>query len=328
MKNLENQIIKYKSLEKYSHISIDDVINKVTQEICELIEADISWDEQEVYKEAWDALVNVLSVSHEYWLDYEVNRNNNKKDNLWLSVLLWKWNTKIQWLRNRYSREKVSINEVESITKELVENILSYVSSDLNVNELINNNIQKFDSRKDMYKPQIDLSNFIDDYPDFPIEWINFKDISKLLENPDALKFTIFELSDKCKDSDIIVWLDARWFIFWSLVAQNLSKPFIMLRKKGKLPWKTNSIDYWLEYWKSTLEIQSWKIEKWQSVSIIDDLLATWWTVKAAIDLLEAEWWKVENIAFVISLNDNKLSSLQSRIDLNTYKLDSLVNYN
>ncbi len=327
MKNIQPQIIEYKKIESYSHINLDDIINKVTQEVWELIEADMAWDKQETHKESVDVLTNILSVAHEMKLDFDIERPDQEKDNTKLAITLWKWNSQIQDLRNRYSRKEISINEVSHTTKVFVETILNYSDPKKSLNELIENNTQKFESRKDHYKPNIDLNDYIDSYPDFPKKWIHFKDISRLLSNPEALDYTINELSQKCIDSDVIVWLDARGFIFWSLVAQKLSKPFIMLRKKWKLPWKTNSIDYWLEYGNSSIEIQTDKIQKWQKVSIIDDLLATWGTIKAAIDLVESEWWDINNIAFVIQLNDEVLLKKQNRTDIQKYKIDSLLEY-
>lgn len=327
MKNLQNQIGEYKSIENYAHITIDDVINKVTQEVWELIEADVNWDKYEVYKEAWDVLSNILSVSHELWINMDIERVNGVRNNMELSILLWKWNTKVQGIRSRYSREKVDLNDVQCITKELVKSVLNYSNPDLSLSNILEINTQKFESRKNLYKPEIELKDYIESYSDFPKSWINFKDIWNILKNPEVLRFSILEISEKCMNSDVIVWLDARGFIFWSLVSQHIWKPFIMLRKKWKLPWETKEIDYWLEYWKSTLEIQTWKIVKWQKVSIIDDLLATWWTIKAAIDLVEDEWWIVNNLAFVMSLNDDNLINLESRKVLESYRGDSLVSY-
>lgn len=100
-----------------------------------------------------------------------------------------------------------------------------------------------------------------------------------------------------------------------------------MIRKKWKLPWKTLSQDYWLEYWSDVIELQEGSILKWQKVSIIDDLLATGWTAKAAINLIEKSWWEVNNVSFVISLDQPELSNLESRKDLEKYNINSVVNY-
>ena len=111
------------------------------------------------------------------------------------------------------------------------------------------------------------------------------------------------------------------------MVAEYLWKPFVMVRKKGKLPWNTVEQDYWLEYWNDVVELQNDSFEKWQKVSIIDDLLATGGTAKAAIDLIEKLWWKVDNVSFVVSLDDEELAGLDSRKELEGYNLNSVVSY-
>lgn len=329
MQQLKEQLKEYKSLESSSHVNIDDVLNKVTQEISELLEAIWEWNQDEIYKEAWDVLSNILSVCYELWIDFEEKdlEISDSKENS-MMILLWKWNSKIQSLRKRFSRENTWVSEAVDITKKLVSSVLNFSDPSKSLQEILKSNIEKFRQRVPDYKLEIDLKDFIWEYPDFPKPWINFKDISPLLSSPEALRYAVNEMSDKCRESDVIVGLDARWFIFWSLVASNLGKPFIMLRKKWKLPWKTSQISYWLEYWKDTLELQEWVIESWKKVSIVDDLLATWWTIKAAIDLVENSWGIVNNLCFVISLDDDFLSNLPSREVLSNYKSDSLVSYN
>ena len=135
------------------------------------------------------------------------------------------------------------------------------------------------------------------------------------------------ELANKCRDSDVIVWLDSRGFLFGTMVAEYLGKPFVMVRKKWKLPWKVFSQDYWLEYGKDVVELQEWSIRKGEKVSLIDDLLATGWTIKAGIDLVEKSWWEVNNVSFVISLDDSGLSRLDSRKELDKYNWNSIVSY-
>ena len=148
----------------------------------------------------------------------------------------------------------------------------------------------------------MNLKNYIAEIQDFPKEGINFKDISPILQNPEALNYVVDELSKNLENVDKIVWLDARGFIFGSLVAYKLQKPFIMLRKKWKLPWKCEQISYDLEYGSNTFEIQKSAIKKWNKISIVDDLLATGWSAKAACDLVEKLGWEVESLNFVIEL--------------------------
>jgi len=98
--NMNTLVKKYKKLEQKVHVSFDDVMNKVTQEVSELIEAHLAWDISEMYKEAWDVIVNIYSVAHELWFDINLDpKNEDNKNPIELSILLWKWNSKVQWLR-------------------------------------------------------------------------------------------------------------------------------------------------------------------------------------------------------------------------------------
>lgn len=329
MKNtlIEKSLQQYKDIERYAHISFDDVMNKISQEISELLEANQSWNKNETYKEASDVVINLLSISSELEINPFSEAKKDKNINN-LIINFWKWNSKVQALRNRYSRENVWLEEVENITKSLVSEVLAFTNPELSLEEIIKEAVKKFDSRKDLYKPKIDLNDFISSYENFPKEWINFKDISPLIANNEALNYAIFEMANSCIWADVIVWLDARWFIFWPLIAKQLNKPFVMIRKAGKLPGKTKEISYWLEYWNDKIQIQENAILKWQKVALVDDLLATWGTIKAAIDLVELSWWIVNNLSFVISLDEENLKNLDSRKLLNSYKINSLLNFN
>lgn len=329
--NLNPLLREYKKLEMLAHVWVDEIMHKVTQEVWELIEAHLSWDNDNTYWEASDVIVNILSVAEELWLEiWDFDRTNQKAENTelnTLSVLHWKWNQKVQWLRNRYSRENIWVDEATSVTKELVKEVLNYADPEIDLNQIVEKNTKKFRSRVWEYKPDIDIKDYIANYPGFPKKWINFKDISPILKSPEAFRYVCMELARFCSDSDVIVWLDSRWFLFWTWIAEYLWKPFVMVRKAWKLPWETTSQDYWLEYWNDVIQIQNWSIEAWQKVSIIDDLLATWWTAKAAIDLVEKLGWTVDNVSFVISLDEDWLNSLDSRKQLWNYKLNSVVSY-
>ena len=148
----------------------------------------------------------------------------------------------------------------------------------------------------------MNLKDYINEIQDFPIEGISFKDMSPILEDSKVLDFVInsFEIQNMWITK--IVWLDARGFIFGSILAYKMNLPFVMLRKKWKLPGVCESINYDLEYWSNTFEIQKSAINFWDKIAIVDDLLATWWTAKAAIDLVEKLWWVVESLNFVIEL--------------------------
>ncbi len=325
---LNEQMSEYKSIETYSHVTFDDVLNKVTQEVAELIEASEDWNNEEMYKEAGDVIINILSVCEELWMDlYDIDSPNNEVNSTKLAILLWKWNSKIQAYRGRYSREDITFYDVQEITSDLVKAILNYSDPSMDLGKIIKRNTSKFESRKELYKPQIDLWDYIESFEWFPKPWISFKDIWPILKSKEALDFAVKEMAMKCTDSDVIGWLDARGFIFGSLVAKELGKPFVMLRKKWKLPWETNQVSYWLEYWKDTLEIQKWSIKAWQKISLVDDLLATGWTIKAAIDLVESLGGTINNLSFVISLDEKELATLDSRKKLDWYKIDTLVSY-
>ena len=168
----------------------------------------------------------------------------------------------------------------------------------------------------------MNLEHFIRDIPDFPKKGIIFKDISPLLSSPSAFQESIDLLAKNISQADIIVWLDARGFIFWWALAYKLWIPFVPVRKKWKLPYDTISIDYDLEYGKNTFEIHTDSIKQWQKVVIVDDLLATGWTALAACKLVENLWWIVESIEFVI-----ELSFLQGSEKLQGYKINSLLKY-
>lgn len=168
----------------------------------------------------------------------------------------------------------------------------------------------------------MNLSKYISSIKNFPKPWIDFKDISPLLSSPEALDLTILSFEKKVWKVDKVVWLDARWFIFWSLLAYKLKVPFIMLRKKWKLPWECESIDYKLEYGTNTFEIQKQAIKKDDKVVIVDDLLATWGSVLAAIKLIEKLWWKVDSINIVV-----ELEFLNAREKIKDYKINSLLKY-
>ena len=121
---------------------------------------------------------------------------------------------------------------------------------------------------------------------------------------------------------DVIVWLDARWFIFGWALAYKLNKPFVIVRKAWKLPHKTISVDYELEYWKNTFELHIDAFKKGDKIAIIDDLLATWWTAMAACQLVEKLWWEVDSVNFVINLPFLEWENI-----LKKYEINSLVSY-
>ena len=170
----------------------------------------------------------------------------------------------------------------------------------------------------------MDLKQTVRVIENFPKEGISFKDITTLLQNGEALKFAIDEIiADlKDKDVDLIVGPEARGFIFGVPVAYALGVGFVPVRKKGKLPAETVSVEYSLEYGVDVLEIHKDAIKKGQKVAIVDDLLATGGTVEAVAKLVEKVGAEVVALDFAIELTE-----LKGRDKLEGYEIMSLVQY-
>jgi adenine phosphoribosyltransferase len=168
------------------------------------------------------------------------------------------------------------------------------------------------------------LEKSIRNIPDFPKKGILFRDLTTLIKNKAAFKKSIDLLVKKykAKGFDKVVGIEARGFIFAAAVAYKIGAGFVPVRKKGKLPFKTISTTYALEYGTDTLEIHQDAIISGEKVLIIDDLLATGGTVKAAIDLVEKLEGKVAGIGFVIELID-----LHGKDKFKEYPVYSLVKF-
>ena len=152
----------------------------------------------------------------------------------------------------------------------------------------------------------MDLKKYIRSIPDYPKKGILFRDITTLIKNPDALKYTIdkiIEISKKIK-FDKVSAIESRGFVFASAVSYLLNKPLILLRKKNKLPAETHSIDFELEYGTATIEVHKDSINDNDTVLIIDDLIATGGTAEAASKLIAISKGKVGAFIFVINLFD------------------------
>ncbi|SHI09870.1 adenine phosphoribosyltransferase [Clostridium collagenovorans DSM 3089] len=158
----------------------------------------------------------------------------------------------------------------------------------------------------------------------FPKEGISFKDVTPLLQDKDALKETIEIIANYLKDKniDVIAGPEARGFLFGVPVATALNVGFIPVRKPGKLPYETLSIEYDLEYGSNILEIHKDAIKPGQRVAIVDDLLATGGTVEAATKLIEEAGGEVVSLAFVIELTE-----LRGRDKLEGHDVMSLMKY-
>ncbi len=152
----------------------------------------------------------------------------------------------------------------------------------------------------------MDLKKHIRSIPNYPKKGILFRDITTLIKNPEAFKYTndkIIELSKKI-DFNKVSAIESRGFVFASTVSYMLKKPFILLRKKNKLPAKTYSVDFKLEYGDATIEVHKDSIDKGDKVLVIDDLIATGGTAEAAAKLIEISGGKVAGFIFVINLFD------------------------
>jgi len=171
---------------------------------------------------------------------------------------------------------------------------------------------------------KIELKKHIRNIPDFPKEGILFRDITTLLMHKKAFKHAVDTLTSKYRNKKIdkVVAVEARGFIFGGAIAHKLGAGFVPVRKKGKLPWKTNSATYELEYGTDTLEMHHDAIEPGDKVLIVDDLLATGGTVKAVIDLVQQLKGKIAGIAFLIELTD-----LKGKDKLKGYPIYSLIKY-
>ncbi len=168
------------------------------------------------------------------------------------------------------------------------------------------------------------LADYIRVIPDFPEKGVMFRDITTVIQDADGLKLAIDEMQDKVKDLDfdVIVGAESRGFIFGAAMAYNLHKPLVLVRKKGKLPWKTTSVDYDLEYGKATLEIHIDAIKPGQKCLLVDDLLATGGTVKAGADLIEKLGGEVAGVLVLI-----ELAGLEGRKKLEGFRVDSVLTY-
>ena len=148
----------------------------------------------------------------------------------------------------------------------------------------------------------------IRDIPDFPKKGIIFRDITTAVKDKEALKRIVSFLTENFKDKkiDYVAAVESRGFIFGSALAINLDAGFILVRKPGKLPAKTISQEYELEYGKDKIEIHEDAVEKGKNVLVIDDLLATGGTVNACCELIKKAGANVVGCAFVIELEDLK----------------------
>lgn len=168
------------------------------------------------------------------------------------------------------------------------------------------------------------IEEYVRSIPDFPEPGIIFRDITSILQDADGLHLAIDSLQDLIKDVDVdvIVGAESRGFIFGMPMAYNLHKPFVPIRKKGKLPCETISQSYDLEYGQAEIEIHKDAIKPGQKVVIVDDLIATGGTMEAAVKLIEELGGEVVKILFLM-----ELAGLKGREKLKGYDVASVIRY-
>ena len=172
----------------------------------------------------------------------------------------------------------------------------------------------------------MNLKDYIRSIPDYPKKGILFRDITTLIKDEKAFAEAINQIIERSKKFKIdkIAAIEARGFVFASAVSYLLKKPFIMLRKKNKLPAETHSVDFELEYGTGTIEVHKDSIEKNESVLIIDDLIATGGTAEAAAKLVEISGGNVAAFIFAINLFDLGGSD---KLIKKKYKVENLMDF-
>lgn len=168
------------------------------------------------------------------------------------------------------------------------------------------------------------LEDYVRSIPDFPEPGIIFRDVTSVLQEADGLQLSINGIMDKLKDVDfdVVVGPESRGFIFGVPVAYNMKKAFVPVRKKGKLPCETVSMEYDLEYGSAVIEMHKNSIKPGQKVVIIDDLIATGGTIEAITKLVEQLGGEVVKIVFLM-----ELAGLDGRKKLAKYDVESVIRY-
>ncbi len=168
------------------------------------------------------------------------------------------------------------------------------------------------------------LESYVRSIQDFPEPGIVFRDVTSVLQDKDGLKLAIDQMQELLNglDFDVIVGPESRGFIFGVPIAYNLNKAFVPIRKKGKLPCETISMEYDLEYGKATIEMHKDAIKPGQKIVIVDDLIATGGTIEAITKLIEMLGGEVIKIIFLM-----ELKGLQGRDKLTGYDVDAVIQY-
>ena len=168
------------------------------------------------------------------------------------------------------------------------------------------------------------LEEYVRSIPDFPEPGIIFRDVTSVLQDAEGLHLTIDTMQDLVKDLDydVVAGPESRGFIFGTPIAYNNRKPFVLIRKKGKLPCETVEKSYDLEYGQATIEMHKDSIQKGQKVLIVDDLIATGGTTEAMIQLIESLGGVVVGVVVLM-----ELAGLKGRERIAGYRLDSAICY-
>ena len=168
------------------------------------------------------------------------------------------------------------------------------------------------------------LEEYVRSIPDFPEEGIIFRDVTSVLQDADGLHLAIDTMQEKIADLeyDVVAGPESRGFIFGTPIAYNNRKPFVLIRKKGKLPCETVEMTYELEYGQATIEMHKDSIKPGQKVLIVDDLIATGGTTEAMIKLVEQLGGEVVGVVVLI-----ELAGLKGRERIKDYRLESAICY-
>ncbi len=168
------------------------------------------------------------------------------------------------------------------------------------------------------------LEEYVRSIPDFPEKGIIFRDVTSVLQDADGLHLAIDTMQEKIADLeyDVVVGPESRGFIFGTPIAYNNRKPFVLIRKKGKLPCETVEMSYDLEYGQATIEMHKDSIKPGQKVLIVDDLIATGGTTEAMIKLVEELGGEVVGVVVLI-----ELAGLNGRERIKDYRLESAICY-
>ena len=168
------------------------------------------------------------------------------------------------------------------------------------------------------------LEDYVRSIPDFPEKGIIFRDITSVIQDEKGLQLAVDTMQQLVEDLefDVIAGAESRGFIFGTPIAYNLKKPFILIRKKGKLPCETVEKEYQLEYGTATIEIHKDAIKPGQKVLLVDDLIATGGTTRAMVELVESLGGEVAGVLVFI-----ELAGLKGRDKISEYRLDAAITY-